>query len=407
MWSRFCTTPTRFPRNRWSETPEGHATRDRAFRGVSLPAPRHRRAWAFLVAATVVLTIVASVTFVASQDLHESEQAAVTLDWTHGRWSAFDSALLANLRNIVRVWTGSELVFLGTENGSAATTGSAWNPRTQQWRPVPMAPLSAREIPVVAWTGREILVWGGEFASDAHNDGAAYPPSADTWRILSASPLTPRGRPVAAWTESELVILGGDPCLDPSADCSAVEPNAAAYDPGRDAWRVVQPPPEPLTYAASGIWDRHQVLVIDPVHGLIPRNYVAGYNPRTDTWTTVPTPGPQSLGGSPVESAQRVATFTLQNPAVLTAYVFDPRDRTWSSATSKMAGSACEPYPTAVRGGAVVACRDAVGLLDVRKPRWRPMPQPSMSVGPLVSTGLDVFRIRRDREHLLRYRPRR
>ena len=59
--------------------------------------------------------------------------------------------------------------------------GLAYDPRVDSWRVLPEFPLRPREFPVVVWTGRELIVWGG--ASQTMGDppppldgGAAYTP---------------------------------------------------------------------------------------------------------------------------------------------------------------------------------------------------------------------------------------
>src|SRR5690348_1640811 len=56
------------------------------------------------------------------------------------------------------------------------------------WSELPPAPISARANPAVAWTGQQLLVWGGEAPSarddTVYGDGAAYDPSTKTWTTL-------------------------------------------------------------------------------------------------------------------------------------------------------------------------------------------------------------------------------
>jgi N-acetylneuraminic acid mutarotase len=56
--------------------------------------------------------------------------------------------------------------------------GLAYDPRADSWRVLPEFPLEPREFPVVVWTGRELIVWGG--AGLNHDppaaSGAAYTP---------------------------------------------------------------------------------------------------------------------------------------------------------------------------------------------------------------------------------------
>jgi N-acetylneuraminic acid mutarotase len=61
----------------------------------------------------------------------------------------------------------------------------AYRPSTDTWRTLPEFPLREREFPVVVWTGRELIVWGGAKEPTGNvivdpppplHDGAAYTP---------------------------------------------------------------------------------------------------------------------------------------------------------------------------------------------------------------------------------------
>jgi hypothetical protein len=60
-----------------------------------------------------------------------------------------------------------------------------------------------------------LLLWGGEtgrpggFVTPPH--GLAYDPSADRWSPLPQAPLQGRIHPLAAWTGRAMVVWGGDP----------------------------------------------------------------------------------------------------------------------------------------------------------------------------------------------------
>jgi Sporulation and spore germination len=77
------------------------------------------------------------------------------------------------------VWSGSKLLLWGGQTGSAGRLlipphGLAYDPKTNSWSPLPQAPLRGRLSPVGAWTGRSLLVWGGD---PGFTDGAAFTPS--------------------------------------------------------------------------------------------------------------------------------------------------------------------------------------------------------------------------------------
>lgn len=84
-------------------------------------------------------------------------------------------------------WTGRELVMWGGgftyARGGAA--GVAFDPRSGELRPVLDAPIPVRWNPSAVWTGEEVIVWGGE----GRVDGAAYDPVTNSWRRIANAPI--------------------------------------------------------------------------------------------------------------------------------------------------------------------------------------------------------------------------
>jgi hypothetical protein len=87
----------------------------------------------------------------------------------------------------------------------------AYNPTTADWRRFPaMEP--GRIGAVTAWTGSRLLVWGGDVGRTALaplRGGLSFDPAGDGWTPLPRSPLEARTDAVAAWTGRELVVWGG------------------------------------------------------------------------------------------------------------------------------------------------------------------------------------------------------
>jgi spore germination protein GerM len=109
------------------------------------------------------------------------------------------------------VWDGHELLVIGGDDAPAI--GLAYDPRANSWHR--LAPMdSGRARSAVVWTGRRLLLWGGEtgspgaFGTPPH--GLAYDPRADRWSPLPQAPLQGRLDPVAAWTGRSLIVWGGD-----------------------------------------------------------------------------------------------------------------------------------------------------------------------------------------------------
>ena len=83
-------------------------------------------------------------------------------------------------------WTGSLLLVWGGELGRLALvvsrTGLSYDPVTNRWSRLPQAPLQGRLNPATAWTGHELIVWGGLGPGNGRGtryftDGAAFTPA--------------------------------------------------------------------------------------------------------------------------------------------------------------------------------------------------------------------------------------
>jgi hypothetical protein len=145
------------------------------------------------------------------------------------------------------VWGGWTL-----EQGPMADGAVLDLKRPDAWKPMSMqgAP-HRREMPVVAWTGQRLLIWGGGDAEDAgaplepRTDGALYDLKADRWTPMSrAGAPSGRFRPLALWTGRELLVLGGG--LGPGTGSARGATDAAFYDPAADRWRPVTGVPADL-----------------------------------------------------------------------------------------------------------------------------------------------------------------
>jgi hypothetical protein len=129
-------------------------------------------------------------------------------------------------------WTGREvLVFGGIRGRDTKLDGAAWNPATGAWRAMARSPLGGSE-PVGAWLDGRLFVVTSTAA-------AAYDPAADTWVELPAAPIRPGWRTAAVAADRLFVIAYGDGATPP------VE--WAVLDPARGAWRRGQAPIDPLT----------------------------------------------------------------------------------------------------------------------------------------------------------------
>ena len=113
------------------------------------------------------------------------------------------------------VWDGHELLVIGgragPRRGMLQADGLAYDPATDRWRRLASMPF-AREAAAAARAGKRLLLWGGRRAGNhLTRQALAYDPAADRWSKLPPAPI--RGRPsaAAAWTGRDLIVWGGGP----------------------------------------------------------------------------------------------------------------------------------------------------------------------------------------------------
>jgi hypothetical protein len=89
------------------------------------------------------------------------------------------------------VWTGSHMLVWGgiESNGSFSNAGALFNPVTNSWTDISTtgAPSPRQIYDGHAWTGEELLVWGGynNIVGELGN-GGRYDPDTDTWSPISS-----------------------------------------------------------------------------------------------------------------------------------------------------------------------------------------------------------------------------
>ncbi|MEM8705568.1 MAG: PASTA domain-containing protein [Actinomycetota bacterium] len=179
------------------------------------------------------------------------------------------------------VWTGEEII--------VPAGGLAYRPASDSWRSIAPSPLAARNDSAVAWSGQELVVWGGcvgaqcDERSDAGlSDGAAYDPVTDRWRPIPAAPIPGGAHAVAVAADGVLVIYGG------RADASATDQLVAIYDPAIDGWELLPPSPIGLRTHASGSADGSVVTFWGgQVDGRVARDGFS-FDLSSRTWTAIP-----------------------------------------------------------------------------------------------------------------------
>ncbi len=179
------------------------------------------------------------------------------------------------------VWTGRYLIVLGGLGEDLDPHGRRYDPSTDTWSPISSenAP-SPRWGHMAAWTGHEMLIWGGlDLDFIPLGDGGRYDPDTDTWGPMSiAGAPSARGFALAVWTGSVMVVWGGQDNF-PRA-------TGGVYDPATDTWRATSMVNAPTArFDAKAAWARNEMIVWGGfANGAGYLKSGARYDPAFDRW---------------------------------------------------------------------------------------------------------------------------
>ncbi|MBC7661060.1 MAG: hypothetical protein H7249_15285 [Chitinophagaceae bacterium] len=256
------------------------------------------------------------------------------------------------------VWTGTAAVFVGgfsDQTGASIGTVSSYEPRNDVWTQYQTpAYLSVRHDALTAWTGDQVLIWGGFRKSgnstDWTYDGALFNPvtgaftaiTAPSWWTPKASTWEFDPRQSIVWTGTKAIIWGG-------VDTAGL-PLGAIYDPANGSWsKMSTGGAAPARIAGhSAVWTGSKMIVWGGYAGAsdMDRQITADgaiYDPNTDSWTAMNTQG------SPSPRAGHQAVWTGSKMVVIsgggvssrtdlksTGGQFDPGTQTWTTYTNEL-----------------------------------------------------------------------
>jgi N-acetylneuraminic acid mutarotase len=193
------------------------------------------------------------------------------------------------------VWTGSEMIVWGGLSQYLGTnhfwnTGGRYNPITDTWTATSTinAP-AARSVHTAVWTGSEMIVWGGESPNGILNTGGRYNPSFDSWTATSTTNApSAREAHTAVWTGSEMIVWGGSSC------CSGDLNTGGRYNPSFDSWTATSTTNAPsVRDSHTAVWTGSEMIVWGGMHGS-QLNTGGRYDPSADSWTPTSTSGAPS-----------------------------------------------------------------------------------------------------------------
>lgn len=197
------------------------------------------------------------------------------------------------------------LVFGGLRPGERIDPTGASHPMSKSKQP------SVRKRARYAWTGRELLVWGGEHQNTLRLNGGAYDPARDVWRTLAKkdAATTSNGRHV--WTGNEFWIWGGG-----AKQRGRWQPFTAgfAYDPTADSWRALADLPGQPDHSPNlaRIADAVLLVKLEDTSDDKPICSAWRYEARADLWE--PCTSPPEVAGFPqlIDCGDRVVLMRGQ-----------------------------------------------------------------------------------------------
>jgi hypothetical protein len=215
-------------------------------------------------------------------------------------WRAIATPDLTGGPGYASVWTGSEVIVVGGNDGhlSFAENGlneaGAYDPSTDAWRVLEM-PIDLAVVDAV-WTGTEVVMYGVERYL-GRLVGVSYDPATGDWRQLPTAPVHPAvpdidrvGDHILAWSYDpeedgiaaldtvalewrELPPLPGDPregvptsaALGPNEFLMQSETIMAIYSDGTKEWRTIDTPaadigPFTVPFTVQPVWTGSEVL---------------------------------------------------------------------------------------------------------------------------------------------------
>ena len=258
----------------------------------------------------------------------ESDPCAPAEAWDNGTLGGIPEPRVGH----TAVWTGTlMLVWGGTQVGTTGT-GERYDPLIDTWSPInPSGAPTNRSLHTATWTGNEMVVWGGKYDVFTLSSGGRYNPATDTWTAMSGIPtLGPRYSHTAIWTGTEIIFFGG------RGDFGAwPPPQGSRYNPATNSWTAITTPGWTAKSNHSAVWTGTRMLIWGGSEGGIATPNGGAYDPASNTWSTITNTGapPAALNHTAVWTGSKMIVWggeaQTNGTQRSTGGIYDPQTDSW------------------------------------------------------------------------------
>lgn len=299
-----------------------------------------------------------------------------------GSWAVFDVTYAPEGRSAASLaWTGAELLLWGgrTNLGAPEPVGATFGEGRWRWVPELGAPPETQRpcMVRVPGGGERVFVWGGESVNNFRPVavGAIFDGATRAWSPVSeVGRPAARGQPACVATDRHVAVFGG---------ARPEDATGALYDPATDAWRRL---PRPDAEHITRMVYTGDLLVVGP------RPWLA-FDLGSETWRPLPTagaPSPRHLPGV-AWTGEEVLVFGGHDDDEIRlgdAYAWSPATDTWRPVDMTNGPGPRVPQIFLAAGtdvltwGCASGCRTGYQY-DAAHDRWAPMPT-NRQLGSLV-----------------------
>jgi len=199
------------------------------------------------------------------------------------------------------VWTGTDMLVFGGDDGAAPTSpddsnsitqGFRYNLAADSWTPLNSVGMpTGRTGHTAVWSGTEMIVWGGHQhvngVTTVLADGARYNPATDVWTAMAGTGApSARENHSAVWTGSQMIVWGGKNGASILADGMRYTPDSAA-----GSWAPMASPSIAARSGHTAVWTGTRMIVWGGLTGSGRTGDGSSYDPLGDAWTATSSTG--------------------------------------------------------------------------------------------------------------------